>query len=62
VDSALPVAPAAVAPAGSVDASACVVDVPIYRVDGLVRRATSLQNTRDGGRLTAEYGAAQGAA
>jgi NADH-quinone oxidoreductase subunit G len=60
VDSAQPVSPAAGAVA-SVDASARVVDVPIYRVDGLVRRAASLQNTRDGGRQTAEYGAAQGA-
>ncbi len=60
VDSAQPVTPTAAA-VSTVDASARVVEVPIYRVDGLVRRATSLQNTRDGGRQAAEYGAAQGA-
>jgi NADH-quinone oxidoreductase subunit G len=29
-------------------AAARIVDVPMYRIDALVRRATSLQNTREG--------------
>ncbi|MEN9704564.1 MAG: hypothetical protein RLZZ393_443 [Pseudomonadota bacterium] len=61
VDSAQPAA-AVVAAVASVPADARVVDVPIYRVDALVRRAASLQATRDGGQVTAEYGAAQGVA
>jgi NADH-quinone oxidoreductase subunit G len=53
-------APSAIA--ASVPASATVLDVPMYQVDPLVRRATSLQKTRDGRLPVAEYGAAKGAA
>jgi NADH-quinone oxidoreductase subunit G len=43
-------------------ADATVVDVPIYQIDALVRRAQALQNTRDGRTAAAVYGAARGAA
>jgi NADH-quinone oxidoreductase subunit G len=35
--------------------SAAVVDVPMYRVDALVRRAPSLQRTREGRATPAIY-------
>ena len=43
-------------------ADAQVVDVPMYQIDGLVRRAPSLQNTLDGKASSVSYGVVQGAA
>jgi NADH-quinone oxidoreductase subunit G len=43
-------------------ADAQVVDVPMYQIDGLVRRAASLQNTLDGKAPSVSYGLVQGAA
>ena len=50
VPAAGPVAAMPVAPFSLpvVDANAQVVDVPLYRIDAIVRRAASLQATRDG--------------
>ncbi len=50
---------------GSINASAgragTVVDIPIYQVDSIVRRAASLQKTRDARAPRAVYGAEAGA-
>jgi NADH-quinone oxidoreductase subunit G len=63
VESAAPSTAAAAAPVmATVAAGASVMDVPMYQIDALVRRATSLQKTRDGRLPAAEYGAAKGAA
>ncbi|MEY4761862.1 MAG: hypothetical protein RLZZ200_1718 [Pseudomonadota bacterium] len=61
VDSGQAAVVAAGATSPAIDEGAVVYDVPIYRVDGLVRRATSLQNTRDGARAPMVYGIPQGA-
>jgi len=42
------VVPATLASLPQVAADAQVVDVPLYRIDAIVRRASSLQATRDG--------------
>jgi NADH-quinone oxidoreductase subunit G len=42
-------------PAAEVAAAAAVVDVPMYQVDALVRRAASLQRTREGRATPAIY-------
>ena len=46
---------------GSGDAAVTVVDVPLYQIDSIVRRATSLQRTRDARVPRAVYGAGNGA-
>ena len=48
--------------AAELDSDASVVDVPMYQVDPLVRRAPSLQKTRDGKRARTAYGVVKGAA
>jgi NADH-quinone oxidoreductase subunit G len=58
-NSAAPVAAVATSLANVMDGSdATVVDVPLYQVDAIVRRATSLQRTKEGRARRVVYGAA----
>jgi NADH-quinone oxidoreductase subunit G len=58
---ALPAEAAAPATSASANATATVIDIPLYQVDSIVRRAASLQRTRDARAPRAIYGTEAGA-
>jgi NADH-quinone oxidoreductase subunit G len=58
---ALPLEASAPGPGANANVTATVVDIPLYQVDSIVRRAASLQRTRDARTPRAIYGAEAGA-